>query len=264
MNPAIIIASCNREERAFSTAQSLLQMEFGEVIVVDDGSTTPYQNRNPQPGLGLLRLAVNSGPSAARNHGARSTQAEWLIFLDDDDKLEPGLIAWIRKQDNRLKALELVHFGHRTEDPNTCMAAVTISSHEKPTVLAGSWMMRREFFMQLGGYEERLRYSENSDLIDRAALAGARTIHAGFPSLSYTIGRPRRREEMAARRAEACIFYLKNRHCNRRQTLKIGLMNSWWDRNLLLGFRLVAAFLTMRPIRTMSDIFIHRKSGRTP
>lgn len=243
MNLAVIIASCNREERAFSTARSLLQMGI-EVIVVDDGSTMPYPGSDIQTGLRLLRLPVNSGPSAARNHGARSTQAEWLIFLDDDDKLDPSLTEWIGKQDERrLKELDLVHFGHRTEEPNSSSISVTLSSHEKPSVLAGSWMMRREFFMRIGGYEERLRYSENSDLVERAALAGARTLHAGFPSLSYTIGRPRRREEMAARRAEACIFYLNNRPCNRRQTLKIGLMNSWWDRNPLLGLRLVAAFL---------------------
>ena len=246
MNLAIIIASCNREERAFTTAQSLLDAGIKEVIVIDDGSRLPYQNHNSQIGLSLLRLPANSGPSAARNHGACNSHAEWLIFLDDDDRLESELIDWTPAHAGiDLNDLDLVHFGHRTVNQDSkASSTVTFSSHEKPTILAGSWMMRRNFFMQLGGYEERLRYSENSDLIERATLAGARTLHAGFPSLSYTVGRPRRREEMAARRAEACVFYLQNRpHCNRKQALKIGLMNSWWDRNLLLGFRLLAAFL---------------------
>ncbi len=246
MNLAIIMTSCNREERAFATARSLLDAKMGEVIIIDDGSPVPYQNPDSQPGLTLLRLPANSGPSAARNHGARNSHAEWLIFLDDDDGLESGLIDWIHAHESSsLNDLDLVHFGHKTVDQDSkASSAITLSSHEQPTVLAGSWMMRREFFMRLGGYEEKLKYSENSDLIERAALAGARTLHAGFFSLSYTVGRPRRREEMAARRAEACVFCLKNRlHCNRKQTLKIGLMNSWWDRNPLLALRLVAAFL---------------------
>ena len=246
MNLAIIMASCNREERALTTAQSLLDAGMGEVIIIDDGSLVPYRNLNSQAGLTISRLPVNSGPSAARNHGARNSHAEWLIFLDDDDRLESELIDWTPAHAGiDLNDLDLVHFGHRTvKQDSKASSAVTLSSHEQPTVLAGSWMMRREFFMRLGGYEEKLKYSENSDLVERAALAGARTLHAGFSSLSYTVGRPRRREEMAARRAEACVFYLKNRpHCNRKQTLKIGLMNSWWDRNPLLGFRLLAAFL---------------------
>ena len=245
MNLSIIIASCNREKRAFVTAQSLLDAGIQEVIIIDDGSRLPYHDNN-QAGLSVFRLPTNRGPSAARNHGARNSHAEWLIFLDDDDRLEPGWIDWILVHaSTELKELDLVHFGHKTvnQDSQT-ISNITLSTNENPGVLSGSWMMRREFFMRLDGYEERLRYSENSDLIERATLAGARTLHAGFPSLLYTVGRPRRREEMAARRAEACVFYLKNRpYCNRKQTLKIGLMNSWWDRNPLLGFRLVAAFL---------------------
>jgi len=246
---AVIIASCNREERAFSTAQSLLDKEMGEVIVIDDGSRVPYQSRNSQAGPSLFRLPVNSGPSAARNHGVRNSHAEWLMFLDDDDSLEPRLIDWIHAHASTgLNNLDLVHFGHKTVDQDSkASSAITLSSNEKITVLAGSWMMRRAFFVNLGGYEEQLRYSENSDLIERASLAGARTLHAGFPTLCYTVGRPKRKEEVAERRAEACVFYLRNRpHCNRKQTLKIGLMNSWWDRNPLIAFRLVAAFLLTR------------------
>lgn len=246
MSLAVIIASCNRENRAFETAQSLLDTGLAEVILVDDGSSTPYQSRVRHERLSLLRLHVNSGPSAARNHGVRNTQAEWVIFLDDDDSLESGLTDWVQKNtQNTLKDYDLVHFGHRlVNQENPTINDVTISTNVKPCVLSGSWMMRRQFFLDIGGYEERLRYSENTDLIDRTMLAGARTLHAGFTTLSYTIGRPKRRKEMAARRAEGCLFYIKHRPLSdKKSLLRIGILNAWWDRNIFLIIKILLAYI---------------------
>ncbi len=249
MSLTFIIASCNREEQAFSTAQSLLDTGICNVVLVDDGSKTPYQYQKFHKNLTLLRLPVNSGPSAARNHGAHNTQTDWLIFLDDDDCLDSNLFKWIkRNKSNSLINLDVVYFGYREINiENKSNPNVIISSSKKPSVLSGSWMMRRSFFSELGGYEERLRYSENTDLIERATRAGARTLHTGIISLAYTVGRPKRREEMAKHRAEACLFYLKNRsNHDRKKTLKIGLINSWWNKNFSFAIRLVAAFLLQR------------------
>lgn len=246
MSLAVIIASCNRENRAYKTAQSLLDSGFSEVVLVDDGSSTPYQSRIHHEGFTLLRLPDNSGPSAARNHGVRHTRADWIIFLDDDDSLEPDFHQWLHAHEtSALKNFDLIHFGYQqVNQESRTVSEVAISDCQNPTVLSGSWMMRREFFLNLGGYEEGLRYSENSDLIERATLAGARTFHAGLISLTYTVGRPRRREEMAARRAQACLFYLKSRpQSDRLKMLKIGLINSWWDKKPLLAASLMLAFL---------------------
>lgn len=249
MSLAVIIASYNREDRAFSTAQSLLDSGMSEVVVIDDGSDTPYQSIKCHERMTLLRLPVNSGPSAARNLGVSHSQAEWVMFLDDDDSLEPGFQQWLQAHGTSdLKNLDLIHFGYQqVAQESRSVSEFSISSNQKPSVLSGSWMMRREFFQQLGGYEEKLRYSENTDLIERSVFAGARTLHAGLISLSYTVGRPRRRQEMAARRAQACLFFLKSRpQCDRIKMLKIGLMNSFWDKNIFLAASLIAAF-TIKP-----------------
>ncbi|MCJ9734229.1 glycosyltransferase family A protein, partial [Bradyrhizobium sp. PRIMUS42] len=76
-------------------ASALAQVEVGEVIVVDDGSTDNTTAivraiRDPR-----LRLMTNdsAGVSAARNLGARHASGEWLLFLDADDRLRPGAVA---------------------------------------------------------------------------------------------------------------------------------------------------------------------------
>lgn len=58
-----------------------------EVIVVDDGSTdgTAGCLRAAFPGIEVLRLE-GRGVSAARNHGIRDAESEWLAFLDSDDE----------------------------------------------------------------------------------------------------------------------------------------------------------------------------------
>jgi hypothetical protein len=61
-----------------------------EVLVVDDGSrddTAAIAERCGAP-VRVIRQA-NAGPSAARNHGARVAQGEWVAFLDADDAWRP-------------------------------------------------------------------------------------------------------------------------------------------------------------------------------
>lgn len=65
-----------------------------EIVVVDDDSpddTSTVAARYAERGVRYVWRA-NGGPGAARNSGAAGTQAEYLVFLDADDKLEPTYI----------------------------------------------------------------------------------------------------------------------------------------------------------------------------
>ncbi|WP_295887921.1 glycosyltransferase family 2 protein [uncultured Thiohalocapsa sp.] len=65
-----------------------------EVIVVDDASTdTTARVAAAHPGVRLLRLPVNSGPSAARNLGIEAASGALVAFLDADDLWPPGRLA---------------------------------------------------------------------------------------------------------------------------------------------------------------------------
>lgn len=61
-----------------------------EIIVVDDGSDPPVDPDCLSRGVRLIRHARPTGPAGARNAAAEAATADWIAFLDDDDRWLPG------------------------------------------------------------------------------------------------------------------------------------------------------------------------------
>ncbi|MFB3854946.1 MAG: glycosyltransferase family 2 protein [Vicinamibacterales bacterium] len=70
-----------------------------EVIVVDNGSAEDPSTevRARYPGARVLRLGGNTGFSAGNNAGARVARGRYLVFLNDDTRSDPGLLAALVK-----------------------------------------------------------------------------------------------------------------------------------------------------------------------
>jgi glycosyltransferase involved in cell wall biosynthesis len=65
-----------------------------EVIVVDDGSSTPPPvEARDDPRVRVISRQGSDGVGAARNRGIREAQAAWVAFLDDDDVWAPTKLA---------------------------------------------------------------------------------------------------------------------------------------------------------------------------
>ena len=95
---SVIIPTYNRKDLLRETIDSLVQQSYPsdrfEVIVVDDGSTDGTSAIAEQVFPFILRYfrQSNQGDAAARNLGARQSQADFLVFLDDDILLEPDYL----------------------------------------------------------------------------------------------------------------------------------------------------------------------------
>ena len=87
---AVIIPTFNRKESLLRTLSSLKRQTYPferfEVVVVDDGSPDDTHTIADQQYPFTLRYLTqnNQGATAARNHGAINTEADILVFVDDD------------------------------------------------------------------------------------------------------------------------------------------------------------------------------------
>lgn len=90
---SFIIPAYNRSEFLFQAIRSIYRQTIQpfEIIVVDDSSKTPLKGLIVQkfPKVKVIRLAKNSGPSAARNRGLKAASGTYVCLLDSDDVLSP-------------------------------------------------------------------------------------------------------------------------------------------------------------------------------
>src|SRR5688572_1339985 len=95
---SVIIPTYNRKDLLCETLNSLTRQTYPsdhfEVIVVNDGSTDGTAAIAAEAFPFILRYfsQSNQGDAIARNLGARQSQADILVFLDDDILVEPGYL----------------------------------------------------------------------------------------------------------------------------------------------------------------------------
>ncbi|MBI2167258.1 MAG: glycosyltransferase family 2 protein [Candidatus Omnitrophica bacterium] len=185
MRVSVVIPAYNRAPLLGRALESVLtQKELpAEILIVDDGSTdeTPAVVRKlaeNHPAVKYL-YQPNRGPAAARNLGIRSSQSPFLAFLDSDDEWMPGKLQaqlrffeenpdylicqteeiWIRngRRVNPMKK----HQKFGGEIFEKCLPLCIVS----PSAV----MMRREFFDQVGPFDESFPACEDYDLWLRAS-----------------------------------------------------------------------------------------------
>jgi glycosyltransferase involved in cell wall biosynthesis len=91
---AVIVPAYNRPQYLSEALESVRVQTLApaEVVVVDDGSTEDLRSVCERfTGVRYVRQG-NAGPSAARNRGLDCSSSEFVVFLDNDDRLHPSAL----------------------------------------------------------------------------------------------------------------------------------------------------------------------------
>lgn len=156
--------------------------EFAHRVIVDDGSADAVPTatiRHPRP----------LGPAAARNAGWRRATTEFVAFVDSDVVPRPGWLdsALALFDDPRVAAV-----APRVTSPPGTAAPTSVAAYEashssldmgaEPAVVrplsrvgyvpTAALIVRRAALAELGGFDERLRFGEDVDVVWRLTDAG--------------------------------------------------------------------------------------------
>ena len=98
---SIVVPLYNKEAYIGRTLRSVLAQTFTdyEILVVNDGSTDGSLERAKEVCSERIRYfsKPNGGPASARNMGVRNARGRWVMILDADDELVPGILEHFAK-----------------------------------------------------------------------------------------------------------------------------------------------------------------------
>lgn len=201
-----------RDDRWFPEAlASVLEQQRApdEIIVVDDASPPGSAEtlRSLPPSVRVLRLSVNGGPGRARQAGTEAATADFVCYLDADDRWSPDFVA---------ACLERLTSDVECQAVYTAIAKRSTDGsvrpfHDKPTRLdmrealvrfhaypALAMMFRREALLDIGGWDTSRKSVEDWDLVVRFIdRYGPLSLVVG-PVPEYRVGYSSRRRNAVA------------------------------------------------------------------
>lgn len=185
---SIIVPFFNSESTINRTIKSVITQNFKdcELILVDDGSTDKSLIIAKQVNSGsVVSISQkNKGVSSARNAGAKLARGKWLIFLDSDDEFRPGFLNHVHLELKKNKKIEYLVFGiNRIK--NGMESIILPNDYEYFSKIPGTFVIRKSIFDQLGGYDEHLRFSENTELFHRIELINSNGKNVSWVSINY-------------------------------------------------------------------------------
>lgn len=187
---SIIIPAYNGDRYLARTLESIFSQTYSryEIIIVDDGSTD-HTRQCLQPYGDRIRYVYqqNQGVAAARNHGMKLAQGEFVAFLDQDDVMLPEKLALqVSAFENNL-AVGIVHSGWRLVNAAEQPLSDIEPWHDAPILDAEGWLrrmpvllsamlFRRQWLEQVGEFDSQYQQACDVDLVQRLALLGCQTV----------------------------------------------------------------------------------------
>lgn len=195
----VVIPTRDRPELLAACLKALARQSFPQfgVIVVDDAGATPAEALVPEAlrdalGVRFVRNQVCAGPGPSRNRGVAASQAQFIVFLDDDCIAAPELIARHR---NALTSAAgpVVSLGPIIAPPGQRLSVWNhwdadrlereyqrlSSGQSRPGwqhLFTGNVGLRRADFLAVGGFDESFARQEDIELGSRLAGHGGRFV----------------------------------------------------------------------------------------
>ena len=177
---SVIIPVYNGEKYLTKSIESVIDQAIDnmEIIVVDDASTDSSINvaAGFGPVVSIHKQTINKGAGSARNLGVEKSNGVFLSFLDADDLWTEG------KLKNQLLYLDNnpevdMVFGNAEQFISPELSEENQKSLRNeltkiPGFAAGTMLIRKETFLKVGWFDERLELGEYIDWFCRAKDMG--------------------------------------------------------------------------------------------
>lgn len=157
---------------------------FDEIWLFDDGSTDGSGDLACQMGARVIRSDTSLGPSAARNRLIQACESDWLHFHDADDTMSPNYLERVSTRvhpDLDLIVCDMIWIEDETglvenrwTYDSKALAQNAVSYLIVNTIGGINGLYRRKALVNVGGFDETLRYWEDMDLNIRLSRHGSR------------------------------------------------------------------------------------------
>ncbi|GGE33355.1 glycosyltransferase family 2 protein [Psychroflexus planctonicus] len=191
LNPffSVVIPLHNKANFIEACVESVLQQDFKnfELIIVDDGSTDDSIEKinNFKDNRVVLEQQQNKGAAYARNRGVEIATSHWIAFLDADDFWKENHLSEF------YKAVQLfpdeVVFSSKPSiikehnKTTTAQYSFELDSKMKPLsyfenstkhslLITSGMLIKKDFFKQIGGFNEAIYSGQDTDLFIRIGL----------------------------------------------------------------------------------------------
>ncbi len=179
---SVIIPVYNTEKYIQETIESVLNQTYKniEIIAVNDGSTDQSLEileklKNKALNKIIIHNQKNQGQTKSRNNGVELANGKFLLFLDSDDKIDPTYIEKCVSLLNQKKTIDLVYtktcfFDQKQGEWN--LGKFETKRFLKENCIPVTAMIRRENFLNLGKFDEKLTFFEDWELWIRLVKNG--------------------------------------------------------------------------------------------